>query len=221
MAIHATHPSHHELSEINHRQVLVNLINNAKFQAESDWGWRDDVGVIDRDEALTNLMLLYDNLLDKYDYLEAAYDVLAEIYNQSQLLADAQEDVEDIQDAQEDVHVQEVVHDAQVSQDAQAAHAAHAQSAQEAEAGPSKLQIPGGYTRSECGRIVKIQEIAPPQIPIQPRLQPRLQPPTQYPIPQPSTCKCHQHHKRHSTFCSLKITNGFCRRHFCRGWRRG
>jgi hypothetical protein len=171
---------HQELSEINHRQVLVNLINNAKFQAESNWGWRDDVGVIDRDEALTNLTLLYDNLLDKYDYLEAAYGVLTEIYNQSQLLADAQEDVEDVQDVQEDVHSQEDVHDAQVSQDA---HAAHAQSVQEAEAGPPKLQIPGGYARSECGRIVKTQDIAPPQIPVQPR----PQPPTQYKIPQPST----------------------------------
>jgi hypothetical protein len=163
-----------ELQEINHRQVLVNLINNAKIQAESDWGWRDDVEEIDRDEALTNLTLLYDNLLDKYDYLEAAYDVLAEIYNQSQLLADAQEDVEDVQDAHEDVHVREDARDALVPQDA---------SAQEAEAGPTRIQIPGGYTKSECGRIVKIQEIAPPQI----NIQPRPQPPTLYPIPQHST----------------------------------
>ena len=93
-----------EPSVINHRQVLVNLINNAKARAESDWGWRDDVGEIDRDDALANLTLLYDSLLDKYDYLEAAYDVLAEIYNQSQILADAQEDLDVVQvDGQADV----------------------------------------------------------------------------------------------------------------------
>jgi hypothetical protein len=89
---------------INHRQVLVNLITNAKARAESDWGWRDDVGDVNRDDALANLTLLYDSLLDKYDYLEAAYDVLAEMYNQSQILADAQEDLDVVQvDGQADV----------------------------------------------------------------------------------------------------------------------
>jgi hypothetical protein len=93
-----------EPSVINHRQVLVNLITNAKARAESDWGWRDDVGDVNRDDALANLTLLYDSLLDKYDYLEAAYDVLAEIYNQSQILADAQEDLDVVQvDGQADV----------------------------------------------------------------------------------------------------------------------
>jgi hypothetical protein len=161
---------HQEPSEINHRQVLVNLINNAKARAESDWGWRDDVSEIDRDDALANLTLLYDNLLDKYDYLEAAYDVLAEIYNQSQLLADAQEDLEDVQA------------DARPQDDALDAQSPHAQSAQETEAGPSKPRVPGGYSRSECGKIVKTEEIAPPQIPQVP-VQPRPQPPTQYKIP--------------------------------------
>jgi hypothetical protein len=156
-----------EPSVINHRQVLVNLINNAKARAESDWGWRDDVGDVDRDDALANLTLLYDSLLDKYDYLEAAYDVLAEIYNQSQILADAQEDLDGAQvDVQADVPPQEAAPDT------------YAQSAQETEAGPSRLRVPNGYARSECGSLVKTEEIALPQkIPSHA---------TQYKIPRPS-----------------------------------
>jgi hypothetical protein len=78
----------HDPTEIDHRQVLVNLVNHARLLAEMNWDWRSDVADINREEALENLALLYDSLIDRYDHLVVAYDVLAQIYGESNLSAD-------------------------------------------------------------------------------------------------------------------------------------
>jgi hypothetical protein len=80
--------SRQDPTEIDHRLILVNLVNHARLLAEMNWDWRSDVADIDREEALENLALLYDSLIAKYDHLVLAYNVLVQIYGDSDLSDD-------------------------------------------------------------------------------------------------------------------------------------
>ena len=46
----------HDPTEIDHRQVLVNLVNHARLLAEMNWDWRSDVADINREKTWPSSM---------------------------------------------------------------------------------------------------------------------------------------------------------------------
>jgi hypothetical protein len=170
------YPGAHMLSrqdptEIDHRQVLVNLVNHARLLAEMNWDWRSDVAHIDREEALENLALLYDSLIARYDHLVLAYDVLAQIYGKSNLSDDGTKATSTtdgpVQDEQVSVGQSNPVRANPVLvpiADAPLATAGPL-GLEETEAGPSKLRVPNGYARNECGLPVSNSRSASPKVP--------------------------------------------------------